>query len=120
MAAVAAAPSVVSTPMAPTSADERDRMYAVVGIWTMDEARRGDQLAILTERIVPGVKASPGFVAGYWMADPASGKSHSTVVFVNEECARAFKATVEQGAQDAARSGVTNDTLIVASVAASA
>jgi antibiotic biosynthesis monooxygenase (ABM) superfamily enzyme len=50
--------------------------------------------ANLRENVVPMVRQSPGFVAGYWM-EPQDGNGWSVVVFDTEEHARA--AAPEQG-----------------------
>jgi quinol monooxygenase YgiN len=95
-------------------------MYAVVGIWTMDEARREEQSRALHEEIVPQTQSQPGFVTGYWMHDPETGKAHTTVIFDSVESAGAFKAFVESRAQGAAQAGVTGDILAMVEVLANA
>jgi hypothetical protein len=50
-------------------------MHAVVGIWTMDEARRDEQTHLLHNEIVPLVKTQPGFVSGHWMDDPRPARA---------------------------------------------
>jgi hypothetical protein len=39
-------------------------MHTVVGIWTVDEARRDEQHR-LHQHVIPLVEAQPGFVSGY-------------------------------------------------------
>jgi hypothetical protein len=41
-------------------------MFAVVGRWKLDPGHADKQREVLTQRIVPGVKAAEGFVSGYW------------------------------------------------------
>jgi hypothetical protein len=93
-------------------------MYAVVGIWTGAESQREEQDRGLHDQVIPIVRAHPGFVAGYWMRDPETGKGYTTIVLDGEESADAFKALVVGRAQEAARVGVTNDVLAVAEVVA--
>lgn len=93
-------------------------MYAVVGIWTAAEGQRDEQDRGLHDEVIPLVKAQPGFVAGYWMRDPETGKAHTTIVLDSEESANAFKALVVGRAQHRARVGITNDLLAVAEVLA--
>jgi hypothetical protein len=95
-------------------------MYAVVGIWTQDESQREQQDQGLHDQVIPIVQAHPGFVAGYWMRDPVSGKAYTTIVLDGEESANAFKALVTGRAQEAAQVGITNDVLAVAEVLAEA
>lgn len=68
-------------------------MYAVVGTWTLAEGRWEEQVRGLHEQIVPLVRQSPGFVAGYWLGDRATGKTSSTVILEDEEAARRFRAS---------------------------
>jgi hypothetical protein len=93
-------------------------MYAVVGIWTTDESRRDEQDRGLRDEVIPIVAAHPGFVAGYWMRDPETGKGYTTVVLDSAAAATAFKAFVVGRAQEAAQVGLTNDVLAVAEVLA--
>jgi hypothetical protein len=65
-------------------------MHAVlthVSISDYDAARK-----MLHSQVMPGAKAAPGFVAGWWLA-PVDGKSGSGVsieVFDSEDAARSF------------------------------
>jgi hypothetical protein len=88
-------------------------MYAVVGVWNMDPGRREEQDRGLRELIIPAVRSHPGFVAGYWMRDPETGKGHTTIVLDSEPSARAFKDAVLGNARDQAKAGITNDSLAV-------
>ncbi|MPZ00467.1 MAG: hypothetical protein GEU97_21305 [Actinophytocola sp.] len=98
----------------------RTVMFAVIGIWTMDESQREQQDAGLITEVVPQVKQHPGFVSGYWMRDPETGKAHSTIVLDSEESARSFKELVHGSRQAQARVGITNDTLALVEVTAAA
>lgn len=61
--------------------------------------------SMLESQVVPTVKASPGFIAGYW-TEPTDGKGFSFVVFETEDQAR--QAAPPAGASPAP--GVTVDT----------
>jgi hypothetical protein len=95
-------------------------MHAVVGIWTVDEARHDEQRRLLDEHVIPLVKTQPGFVSGYWMHDPETGKSHTTVIFTDRQAAGGFKALVERATKRAAQAGVTSDILTTVEVLADA
>jgi heme-degrading monooxygenase HmoA len=95
-------------------------MHAVVGIWTMDEARCDEQHLLLREEIVPLAKSQPGFVSGYWMHDPETGKGHTAIIFDSRDSASGFKTFVESRTQRAAQAGVTNDILTTVEVVADA
>jgi hypothetical protein len=59
-------------------------MHALVGIFDMDRALFAQQQQYLKERIVPAVRQTPGFVAGYWSYDHATSKSYSYIVLEDE------------------------------------
>ena len=63
-------------------------MHAVLVSVTIDPGKEDEARQMLNEQIVPMVKASPGFVAGYWL-EPKDNKGWSTVLFDTEEHARA-------------------------------
>jgi hypothetical protein len=86
----------------------------------MDPARREELDRGLTELIIPSIRSHPGFLAGYWMRDPESGKGHTTIVLETEPSARAFKDAVLGNAQNQARAGITNDSLAVVELLAEA
>jgi hypothetical protein len=93
-------------------------MHAVVGIWTVDDGRRDEQNRALRQEVVPLTMAQHGFVCGYWMHDPETGKSHTTIVFDDEASAGAFKTFVEGRTRAAAQIGVTADILAMVEVIA--
>lgn len=95
-------------------------MHAVVGIWTRDEQHRDEQNRLLHEEAVPLAKGHPGFVCGFWMHDPETGKGHTTTIFDSRESARDFKTLVESRSQRAAQVGVTSDILATVEVVADA
>lgn len=60
-----------------------------------DEARQG-----LVEQVLPRVKGSPGFVAGYWFA-PDGDTGSSVVIWETKEHAEAMAARLQPGAHPA-------------------
>lgn len=96
-------------------------MFAVVGIWTLDEALRDEQLRALRDEIVPWTTQMPGFLYGYWTHDPETGKAHTMIVFSDSQAAHDYKAQVSRRSQAAARLGIISDILrtvdVVTSVA---
>lgn len=93
-------------------------MYAVVGNWTLAEGHWEEQLRGLHEQIVPLVRQSPGFVAGYWLGDRATGKTHSTIILEDEEAARRFQAFVEGNPASREQAGVRLESLTIVEVLA--
>jgi hypothetical protein len=86
----------------------------------MDPARHEEQDQGLHELIIPAVRDHPGFVAGYWMRDPDTGKGHTTIVLENERAARAFKESVLGNTQNQAKAGITTDSLALVEMLAQA
>jgi hypothetical protein len=86
-------------------------MFAVVGIWTLDEALRDDQLRALHDEIVPLTARTPGFLHGYWTRDPETGKAHTMIVFSSSQAAHDYKAQVSRRSQTAAQLGIISDIL---------
>jgi hypothetical protein len=96
-------------------------MYAVVGIWNIDPSLREKQdQGRLHELVIPSTRHHPGFLVGYWMRDPQSGKGHSTIVLDSEQSAQAFKETVLGNSQNQARAGITTDSLTIVEILAQA
>ena len=95
-------------------------MHAVVGVWTSEAGQSEEQLRMLRERIVPNVRRSVGFVAGYWMRDPATGADHTMVVFDSEEAAREFRDSVKRNTRVQAQAGIRPALLAVVEVLAEA
>src|SRR5438876_10448060 len=52
----------------PNITDEEDSMHAALVSVTIDTGKEDEARRLLNEQIVPMVKGSPGFVAGYWFA----------------------------------------------------
>ncbi|AWS40342.1 hypothetical protein [Streptosporangium sp. 'caverna'] len=95
-------------------------MHAVIGIWTVDPAWHDEQRRLLREEVIPLVTRQPGFLAGYWMHDPESGRSHTTAIFGDQESADVFKALVESGTRQAARVGLISTVLTSVEIVAHA
>jgi hypothetical protein len=90
-------------------------MYAALVSVTIDPTQVNAAESMLREQVVPMVKASPGFVAGYWL-QPETGKGFSMVLFDTEDQARAAAPPVGSSPHPA----VTIDTVEFQEVAASA
>ncbi len=97
-------------------------MYAAVGVWNMGAGDWEEQQRALHEELVPMVRQAPGFVTGYWMVDHTTGKTHTTILFEDEEAAQRFKGFVlgdeRREAQEGA--GVINEAFTIAEVLAEA
>jgi hypothetical protein len=63
-------------------------MYGALVAVKIDPNQADAARTALGSQVVPMVKASPGFVAGYWM-EPVDGSAYSIVLFDTEEHARA-------------------------------
>jgi hypothetical protein len=90
--------------MRPTAHLGEDTMHAALVKVTIDPVTADAARSALQEQIIPMIKASPGFIAGYWL-EPKDGHSFSIVVFESEDQARA--AAPPAGASPTA--GVTVD-----------
>ena len=62
-------------------------MHAALVTVTIDPATADSARSALQDQIIPTVKASPGFIAGYWV-EPKDGHGFSFVVFESEDQAR--------------------------------
>ena len=93
-------------------------MYAVVAVWQLGAQPLEVQVRSLNEHVVPNVGRTPGFIAGYWTHDHATGKSHSFIVLDSEAAARAFKDFVESNSQSQARFGVILEQISMVEVVA--
>jgi hypothetical protein len=62
-------------------------MHAALVSLTIDPDQAPAAADALTHDLLPRIRASPGFVAGYWL-EPADGQGFSFVVFETEEQAR--------------------------------
>jgi hypothetical protein len=90
-------------------------MFAAVVVVAIDPAHTDSANAALREQIVPMVKASAGFVAGYWL-EPIDGKASGFVIFDTEANARAATPAVGP----APVPGVVVESVLFSAVAASA
>jgi hypothetical protein len=62
-------------------------VYAALVTLTVDPDQAPAAAEALTHDILPTIRSSPGFVAGYWL-EPLDGRGFSFVVFETEEQAR--------------------------------
>jgi hypothetical protein len=95
-------------------------MHGVLGLWTMDFARRDSQEHELRERIVPRVSNAPGFVRGAWAREVGGNRSVSFIVFDDESSARDFMRAVRDNAGPQKTAGVANDELVLVELDAEA
>jgi heme-degrading monooxygenase HmoA len=97
-----------------------DPTHATLATFHMDPTRRDAQLDGLHRMIVPGVRSSPGFVAGTWTLDPATNESVVVVTWESEADAESFVASVEANAPHQATVGIELRTISVVEVAVTA
>ena len=64
-------------------------MYATLMRITIEPALAPAAAAAFTNDILPRVRSTPGFVAGYWV-EPVDGRGFGFVLFEQEEQARAI------------------------------
>jgi hypothetical protein len=72
--------------------DEGDSMYAALVKLTIDTLQAPAAAAAFSNDILPRVKATSGFVGGYWL-DPAGGEGLGLVLFETAEQAAQVKPT---------------------------
>ena len=77
-------------------------MHAVVITVGIDSAKAEEATAMLHNRVVPDVKAMPGFVSGTWARSEDGTNGHSVVLFEDEETAKAALAQAKQGPPEGA------------------
>jgi heme-degrading monooxygenase HmoA len=82
-------------------------MYAVVVRVSIGDAEKAQQG--LREQVIPRVKETPGFVAGYWTRSDDGRDGLSIVVFESEDAAR-------QAAERLRAGGATPETVTLESV----
>ena len=95
-------------------------MYGVAITWNMDVTRAADQQRVLQEEIVTSVSKTPGFVSGYWTANPSTGKSYTFTIVESEEAANTMMKGVQAGHQDAERHGARLETIGIGEIVAKA
>jgi len=86
----------------------------------MDLPRKAEQREGLDRMIVPGVRASPGFVTGCWTLDRAAGESVVLVTFDSIEAATAFAGNVRANAPNQMAVGIELVSIRIVEVLASA
>jgi hypothetical protein len=91
-------------------------MHAVVTRVSVQEGPAATDF--LREKIVPGVKQAPGFVAGYWVRLEGGDEGTSVIVFESEDNARAAAAGIEENVGQ--NPGVTLKSVTVGEVVAQA
>lgn len=94
-------------------------MHALVGVFDMDRALFAQQQQFLKERIVPSVRQTPGFVAGYWSYDHATAKSYSYIVMEDETAAKRLVEMVRSNTAQSSN-GVKVESLATVEVLAEA
>jgi len=62
-------------------------VHAALITLTIDPDQAPAAAAVLTNDILPTLRAAPGFVAGYWL-DPSDAQGFSIVIFESEQQAR--------------------------------
>ena len=75
-------------------------MYAALVSVTIDDGKEDEARKMLHDVILPMVKGSQGFVAGYWLA-PQGNKGWSVTLFDTEEHAKAAAPPAGQRPQGA-------------------
>lgn len=68
------------------------------------------------ERIVPGVRALPGFVQGVWARSTDGQRSYNTMVFEDRDGADALVARIEDNKPRSAAAGVHLESLQILDV----
>lgn len=86
----------------------------------MDLSREAEQREGLNRMIVPGVRASPGFVAGCWTLDRAASESVVLVTFDSIEAATAFADNVRGNASNQLAVGIDLVSIRIVEVSATA
>jgi hypothetical protein len=95
-------------------------VFAVSGIWKMDNSMREKQAAVLPQ-LVAGVRRNPGFVRGFWADDlDEPDVSVTFVVFETLEQARGFREAVMANAPAQAEVGIERAGLRIVEIQADA
>jgi hypothetical protein len=89
-------------------------MHAVIVSVTISDGEQAT--TYLRNEVVPRVKETPGFVAGYWVRIADGDKGRGTIVFESEEAAQAAADQISQQPGEA----VTLDSVDVGEVVESA
>jgi hypothetical protein len=96
-----------------------DATHATLATFRMDLSREADQREGL-QRIVPGVRDAPGFVAGCWTLDRPESESVVLVTFDSLAMAEAFARSVRDNAEQQRAVGIELVSVRVVDVSASA
>ena len=94
--------------------------HATLATFRMDLSREAEQREGLNRMIVPGVRASPGFVTGYWTLDREISESVVLVTFDSIEAAKAFADNVRGNAPQQKGVGIELESIRIVEVSASA
>jgi len=94
--------------------------FATLATFQLDLSREAEQKEGLARMIVPGVKASPGFVSGCWTLDRERSESVVLVTFDTIDHAELFADNVKANAQGQAAVGISLESIKVVEVSASA
>jgi hypothetical protein len=94
--------------------------HATVATFRMDLSRESEQRDGLSHMIVPGVRSSPGFVAGTWTLDRELGQSVVLVTFDSVENATTFAENVRANAPHQAAVGIDLLTVRIVEISATA
>ena len=94
--------------------------YATLATFQLDPSREAEQREGLARMIVPGVKASPGFVNGCWTLDRERSESVVLITFESIDHAERFADNVKANAQGQASVGIHLTSIKIVEVSASA
>ena len=94
--------------------------HATLATFRMDLSREAEQREGLNQMVVPGVRASPGFVAGCWTLDREVSESVVLVTFDAIEAAQAFAENVRGNAPHQKGVGIELVSIRIVEVSASA
>jgi hypothetical protein len=86
----------------------------------MDPAMEAAQLQGLHDFIVPSVRQSPGFVAGYWTLDRESSESVAFILFDSRDAAASLAENVRANAPNQMAVGIELVSIRVSEISASA
>jgi hypothetical protein len=93
-------------------------MFAAILTFHHDAARWEEQKPVLRARIIPMVKASPGFVAGYWTYDKSESRTVSFIVYETADQAQALVRGVRDESEFQRKSGVNLESTRVVEIMA--
>ena len=91
-------------------------MHAIVGMFSMDRAKRDAQKVGLQEFVIPTVKKLPGFVRGYWSYDQGESRSFSYIIFQTEAQAKALVELLKSDASRRNDAGVQLQSLTIVEI----